>query len=213
MILEQERKAVVLYGNKMIEHRLSTGSGGNISIYNREEGLIALSPSSMYYSDMTPEDVAVMDIDGKIVDGTRRPSTEINMHLEVYRNRPDVNSMVHTHSIYATAVACMGWDLEPVHYMLAVAGPTVKCSKYALYGTEELAQYAKEAIGDRGACLLGNHGLLAAAPSLEQAFSIAEHLEYVAHLQLLTKSVGSPNLLTADQMAKVMDKFGTNPYK
>lgn len=213
MLLERERKDIVEYGKRMIERGLTTGSGGNISIYNREQGLVALTPSSMNYEDIRPEDVVVMDVHGNIKEGTRRPSTEINMHLLAYQNRPDVNSIVHTHSIYCTAIACMGWDLEPVHYMLAIAGGEVKCSKYATYGTPELAQYALEALGKNGACLLGNHGLLTAAPSLEQAFSIAEHLEFVAKLVCITRSIGQPNLLSAEQIRAVADKFGTNPYK
>ena len=196
MLLERERKDIVEYGKRMIERGLTTGSGGNISIYNREQGLVALTPSSMDYADIRPEDVVLMDLDGNIKDGIRRPSTEIN-----------------THSIYCTAIACMGWDLEPVHYMLAIAGRAVKCSKYATYGTPELAQYALEAMGDNGACLLGNHGVLTAGSSLERAFSIAEHLEFVAKLVCITKSMGKPNLLTDEQIAIVADKFGTNPYK
>jgi L-fuculose-phosphate aldolase len=213
MLLEKERIDVVHYGNRMIECGLTTGSGGNVSIFNREKGLIALSPSSMHYRDIKPEDVVVLDLDGNVVEGTRRPSTELGMHLIVYRNRPDVNGVVHTHSIYATAVACMGWDLEPVHYMVAMAGPVVKCSRYATYGTQELAEYALEALGSCGACLLGNHGLLAAAPTVAHAFSTAEHLEYVARLTCITRGLGQPNILTDGQIHVVMDKFGTNPYK
>lgn len=213
MILQKERAEIVLFGNKLIECGLTTGSGGNLSIYNREEGLIALTPSSVNYCDIEPQDVLVLDIDGNVVDGTRRVTTEVGMHLGVYRSRPDVCSVVHTHSVYATAVACMGWDLEPVHYLMAMAGPIVKCAKYATYGTQELADYAVEALGNTGACLLGNHGLLAAAPTLERAFSTAEHLEFVAQLTCITRGLGQPNILTPEQIQTVMDKFGTNPYK
>jgi L-fuculose-phosphate aldolase len=213
MLLQRERIDVVRYGNQLTERGLTTGSGGNISVCNREKGLVALSPSSMNYSDITPEDVVALDFDGNAVEGDRRVSTEVNMHLIVYNNRPDVGGIVHTHSVYATAVSCMGWDLEPVHYMLAMAGSVVKCSKYAVYGTEELAGYALEALGDRGACLLGNHGLLAVAPTVERAFSIAEHLEYVAKLYCITKGLGQPNILTSEQIRAVMDKFGATAYK
>ena len=213
MLLEMERKEIVEYGKRMIERGLTTGSGGNISIFNREQGLVALTPSSMDYADIKPEDVVIMDINGNVKDGTRRPSTEINMHLLAYQNRPDVNSIVHTHSIYCTAIACMGWELEPVHYMLAIAGEAVKCAKYATYGTPELARSALEALAGNGACLLGNHGVLTVGPSLERAFAIAEHLEFVAQLVCITKSMGKPNLLTAEQIAAVIDKFGTHPYK
>jgi L-fuculose-phosphate aldolase len=211
MLLEQERNDIVLYGNRLIERGLTTGSGGNISVFNREKGLIALTPSGMDYCDITPDDIVVMDPAGRIAQGGRPASSEINMHLLVYQNRPDVCGVVHTHSIYATAVACMGWNLEPVHYMIAIAGTVVKCSKYAAYGTAELAQYALEALGGRGACLLGSHGLLTAAPSLARAFSVAEHLEYVSKLYCITKTLGQPNILSEQQVAAVMEKFGTHP--
>ncbi|MCL2033220.1 MAG: class II aldolase/adducin family protein [Oscillospiraceae bacterium] len=213
MLLLEERKQIVFYGNQLIKRCLTTGSGGNISIYNRKEDLIALTPSSMNYSDLTPEDILVIDPGGNIVEGTNSISTEINMHLLVYRNRLDVCGIVHTHSLYATAMSCMGWDIEPVHYMLAMAGPVVKCSKYAIYGSEELGRRALDALGNRGACLLGNHGLLAAAATLEHAFSTAEHLEYVAKLTCVTKNLGNPNILTEQQIQDVMDKFGTCSYK
>ena len=213
MLLQQDRIEIVRYGNKLIESGLTTGSGGNISIFNREAGLVALTPSGMNYCDIVPEDVVVMDIDGNIVDGVRHATSEISMHLSVYKHRPDVCAVVHTHSIYATAVACMRQNLLPVHYMIALAGTIVKCSEYATYGTPELAQHALEALENRNACLLGNHGLLAAAPSLEQAFSTAEHLEFVAQLHCITKSLGQPHILTEQQVTEVMDKFGTNPYK
>lgn len=213
MLLEKERILVVAYGKKMLDRGLTTGSGGNVSIYNRESGLVALSPSSMDYYETQPEDVVIMDCDGKIIDGARRPSTEINMHLALYRARPDVCAVVHTHSLYATAVACMRWDLPAVHYLAAFGGEIVKCSEYATYGTPELAQYALEAMGGRSACLLGNHGLLAASSSIEKAFSTAEHLEYVAKLYCVTKSLGEPNILSGEQMLEVMKKFGTCPYR
>lgn len=213
MLLEEERNLVVEYGKKMLDKGLTTGSGGNVSIYNRKSGLVALSPSSMDYYETQPEDVVIMDCSGKIVDGKRRPSTEINMHLALYRARDDISAVVHTHSLYATAVACMRWDLPAVHYLAAFGGDIIKCSEYATYGTEELAQYALEAMGNRNACLLGNHGLLAASSNIEKAFSTAEHLEFVAKLYCVTKSLGEPNILSSEQMLEVMKKFGTCPYR
>jgi L-fuculose-phosphate aldolase len=213
MLLEKERIEIVRYGNLLIERGLTTGSGGNISIYNRGKGLIALTPSSMSYDEIAPEDVLIIDIQGEVVDGARQPSTEIHMHLASYRSRSDVNAVVHTHSVYATAIACMGWALEPLHYLIAMAGSVVKCARYATYGTQELADCAMEALGNRGACLLGNHGLLAVGPTLQRAFSTAEQLEYVSRLYCITRSLGEPNILSEGQLGIVMDKFGTNPYK
>jgi L-fuculose-phosphate aldolase len=213
MLLRQEREALVHYGNQMIDRGLTTGSGGNLSAYSREENLIAITPSSMRYQDIAPEDIIVIGPEGGTVEGNRRVTTEIGMHLAVYRSRPDICGVVHTHSLYATAMSCMGWDIEPVHYLIAMAGPVVKCSQYAIYGSEELARQAVEALGNRGACLLGNHGLLAAGKTLDHAFSTAEHLEFVAKLSCITRGLGGPNMLTEEQIRAVMVKFGTQAYK
>ncbi|MFB0972934.1 MAG: L-fuculose-phosphate aldolase [Neofamilia sp.] len=213
MLLLKERELIQEYGKMLITRGLTTGSGGNLSLFNREKGLIAITPSGMDYFEIELEDILVMDINGEIVDGFRKASSETGMHLEFYKHREDINSVVHTHSIYATAIACMGWDLEPVHYMIGLAGVDVKCADYAIYGSMELAHNAIKATGDRNAVLLGNHGLIALGPSLEDAFSTAEHLEYVAHLQYLTKSMGEPKFLSQEQMIEVMKKFKTYKYK
>ena len=213
MLLKRERELIVHYGKQMIERGLTTGSGGNLSVRDREKRLIAMTPSSIHYHELTPEDIVIVDPDGNPVEGAHRISTELSMHLTVYNNRPDVCGIVHTHSLYATAMSCMGWDIEPVHYLLAMAGPVVKCAEYAIYGSVELGRLALRALENRGACLLGNHGLLAVSSTLERAFSIAEHLEFVAKLSCVTKGLGTPNILSEPQIHAVMEKFGTDSYK
>lgn len=213
MLLEKERKEVVEQCKRLITENLTTGSGGNISIYNREEGLIAMSPSGMDYFKTTPEDVVVVDIDGNIVDGHNKPSSELGMHLIFYKNKEQVNSVVHTHSKYATTIACMGWKLEPIHYMIAKAGYDVNCAEYATYGSQELAENALKAIGDRNAVLLGNHGLIALGKDVEDAFSTAMHLEFVSEIYYLAKTLGEPNILTEDEIKEVQEKFDSYSYK
>ena len=213
MLLKKERELLVKYGKKLITNGLTKGSGGNISIYNREENLVAITPSGMDYFETEEDDIVIIDIDGNIIEGKHKPSSEIGMHLIFYKNREDANSIVHTHSMYATAVSCMGWTLEPVHYMVGMAGIDVKCAKYATYGSKELAVNALRAMEDRNAVLLGNHGLLALGNDVESAFSTAEHLEFVSELYCITKSLGQPNILTETQMIEVMKKFKTYKYK
>lgn len=213
MLLKKERELLVKYGKKLITNGLTKGSGGNISIYNREENLVAITPSGMDYFETEEDDIVIIDIDGNIIEGKHKPSSEIGMHLIFYKNREDANAIVHTHSMYATAVSCMGWTLEPVHYMVGMAGVDVKCSKYATYGSQELAENALRAMEDRNAVLLGNHGLLALGNDVESAFSTAEHLEFVSELYCITKSLGQPNILTETQMIEVMKKFKTYKYK
>lgn len=211
--MERERKLIVEYGKKLITNKLTTGSGGNISIYNRDKGLIAITPSGEDYFKTKEEDILIMDIEGNIIEGDKKPSSETGMHLAFYREREDVNSIVHTHSKFATAIACMGWDLKPVHYMIGLAGIDVRCANYATYGTMELAKNAIEAARDRKAVLLANHGLVALGEDLEDAFSIAQHLEFVAEIYYLTKSLGEPKILTQPQMEEVMVKFKSHRYK
>lgn len=211
--MERERKLVVEYGKKLIIHNLTTGSGGNISIFNRDKGLVAISPSGQDYFETKPEDVVIVNLDGKVVEGDLKPSSEMGMHLIFYKNREDANAIVHTHSKFATAISCMGWDLKPVHYLIGFAGYDVKCAEYATYGSQELAKNALESIEDRNAVLLANHGLIALGTDIDRAFSTAEHLEFVSELYYLTKTLGEPKLLSKEQMDDVMKKFNTYRYK
>ena len=212
-MMEYEKEQVVRYGKKLIDRRLTTGSGGNISVYNREKNLVAISPSGLDYYETTPEDIVILDMDGNLVEGKHRPSSEAGMHLAFYKNRADVSGIVHTHSKFATAIACMGWELPAVHYLIGMAGHRVKCTGYATYGSDELAKKALETIGDSNAVLLANHGLIALGEDVDRAFSTAEHLEFVSEVYYLTKTLGTPNILSDEDMDEVMKKFGTFRYK
>ena len=212
-MMMQEKEQVVRYGKKLIDRRLTTGSGGNISVYNREKNLVAISPSGLDYYETTPEDIVILDMDGNLVEGKHRPSSEAGMHLAFYKNRADVSGIVHTHSKFATAIACMGWELPAVHYLIGMAGHRVKCTGYATYGSDELAKEALETIGDSNAVLLANHGLIALGEDVDRAFSTAEHLEFVSEVYYLTKTLGTPNILSDEDMDEVMKKFGTYRYK
>ena len=212
-MMEYEKEQVVRYGKKLIDRRLTTGSGGNISVCNREKNLVAISPSGLDYYETTPEDIVILDIDGNLVEGKHRPSSEAGMHLAFYKNRADVSGIVHTHSKFATAIACMGWELPAVHYLIGMAGHRVKCTGYATYGSDELAKKALETIGDSNAVLLANHGLIALGEDVDRAFSTAEHLEFVSEVYYLTKTLGTPNILSDEDMDEVMKKFGTFKYR
>lgn len=213
MIMEMEREEIVEYGKKLISSGLTKGTGGNISIYNREKQLMAISPSGIDYYKIKPEDVVILDLKGNIVDGDKTTSSEVEMHRVFYERRDDIDSIIHTHTMYATTLACLGWDLPPVHYMVAVAGINVRCSKYATFGTKELAENAFEAMKDRKAVILANHGLLAGANDLLNAFNITEEIEYCAELYYRTKGIGKPIILDEDEMNKMLEKFKTYGQK
>lgn len=209
MIMEKERTEIVEHLQKLITHGLTKGTGGNISVYNKEQKLMAVSPSGMDYFKLTPEDIVVMDLEGNIVDGKRKPSSEYEMHSIFYREREDILSVVHAHSPYASVLACLNWGIEPCTYLIGSAGKDVRCTKYETFGTYELAKSALDGMKDRYAVLLGNHGLLAGGADLETAFDNAEEIEFCAQIYYRCKAAGEPVLLSDEQMDVVLKKFET----
>lgn len=208
MQMEIERTEVVRYCKKLAAGGLTTGTSGNISIFNTDTQLMAISPSAMDYAKMTPEDVVILDLDANIVDGRRRPSSEFGLHLVCYSHRPDIGAVVHTHSPKATTLAVLGWDLPAVHYVIAYSGgATIPCAPYRLFGTPELAETVIKYMKDRYACLLANHGALATGPDIGHAYALAEQMECCADIFLRAKMVAEPTILSDEQIAEVMEKF------
>lgn len=207
MLLEKERELVVEYGKKLAKSHLTSGTAGNISIYNRDAKLMAIKPSGMDYFETEPEDVVVMDLYGNIVEGKRKPSSEVSMHTIIYKNRYDAGAVVHCHSIYASAISCLRQDLPPVHYMIGFAGENVRCAKYATYGTKELAVNCLEAMKDRNAALLANHGLIACGYDIKSAFNTIEAVEFCCEVYYRAKSIGEPVILSDDEMKVILKKF------
>ncbi len=209
MLMQKERELVVEFGKKLITAGLTKGTGGNISIFDREQGLMAISPSGIDYFETLPEDVVIMDLDGKIVDGDKKPSSEHELHSIFYRERTDVDSVVHTHSPYATALATLGQGLPASNYLVALAGPDVRCAPYASFGTKELAEAAYESMKDRYCVLLSNHGLVAGAKTIHSAFKIATLIEECCETYMIASSVGKPQILSEDEMKYMMERFKT----
>lgn len=207
MRLEKERSDVVAFGKKLITSGLTTGTGGNVSVFNRAEGLIAISPSGMDYMETTPADVVLVDPEGAVVEGSRKPSSETPLHLAHYTARPDVCGVAHTHSVYATTIATLRWELPAMHYLVGFSGRKVPVAPYATFGTEKLARITAEAIGSHNAVLMANHGLLAVGPTLAAAFGVAEIIELMAQIFYQAKCIGKPQLLTDAEMDDVLASF------
>ncbi|RSK54727.1 L-fuculose-phosphate aldolase [Bacillus canaveralius] len=206
--MQKEREAIVEFGKKLITSKLTTGTGGNLSIFDRESGYMAISPSGIDYFVMKPNDVVITDLQGNIIDGSLIPSSEFEMHATVYRNRDDINAMIHTHALYATTISCMRWDLPAVDYLVAHAGgKDVKCAKYATYGTKELAENALKGMEGRKAVLLANHGINVAGKKLQEAFAVTEQLEFCARLYWQAKAIGEPVILPDEEMEIMVDRF------
>lgn len=206
----KEREQIIAYGKMMVAKNLTKGFGGNISIFIREEGLIAITPSGIDYYDIKSEDIVIMDLEGNVVQGEKKPSSEYKMHSVFYSQRDDINAVVHVHSIYASILACLEWELPSTHYLIAVSGgENVRCAKYGTFGTEELAQNAFDAMQDRYVVFLANHGMLAGAKDLPNAFAKAEEIEFCSEIYYRAKSIGEPKILPKEEMDKLLGLFGS----
>lgn len=220
MLMEKERQLVVDYGKKMSSSGLSIGTSGNISIYDPETGYMCISPSGLGYFETEAKDIVVMDLEGNIVDGDRKPSSEHDLHTVVYRNRPEVRAVVHTHSPYATTLAGMHETLKPVHYAMMGANIyEVPLVPYVTFGTPELADAVEEALKantDTRAVLLANHGDVCFHVSIGKAFGLAENVEFTSRIQWQASCAGKPVNLTEDEFAAALDRsktYGQQPAK
>lgn len=206
----EEKKELVEYGKKMSAEGLSSGTSGNLSIYLKEENVVLITPSGIGYFDTEPEDIVVMDLDGNIVEGSRKPSSEWHLHTLFYKNKPEARAVVHTHSKYCTTLSTLRMPIKAVHYVIADAGTDeVPCAPYRRYGTEELAKVAVETAGKSNAVLLANHGIVVCGKNLKSAYGLAKGMEYVAEIQVTAMSVGEPVVLTKKEMEEVMEGFKT----
>ena len=191
MLLETERRELVIYGKRMLADKLVTLTSGNISIYDPETGYMAVTPSGIPYDETAPQDIVVMTLDGKIVDGSRKPSSENRLHAAVYKARPHARAVVHTHSMFATTLGIAGEEVKAVHFLLPdlMGRGNVPLVPYVTYGTEALAERVREAMKDSPACLLQNHGMVASGTSLADAYARASAVLRILPDQLRPKSL------------------------
>ena len=206
----EEKKELVEYGKKMSSEGLSSGTSGNLSIYLKEEGVVLITPSGIGYFDTKPEDIVVMDLEGNIIEGTRKPSSEWHLHTLFYKNKPEARAVVHTHSKFCTTLSTLRMPIKAVHYVIADAGTNeVPCAPYRRYGTEELAKVAVESAKESNAVLHANHGIVVCGKNLKSAYGLAKGMEYVAEIQVTAMSVGEPVVLSKEEMDEVLEGFKT----
>lgn len=184
---------------------INQGSAGNVSM--RTAGGFLITPSAVAYERMRPEDMVQMDLEGQSA-GERRPSSEWRMHRDIYRTRPEAGAVVHAHPTFCTALSCLRKDIPPFHYMVAVAGGAdIRCSGYALFGTQALSDAMLSALEGRRACLLGTHGMICFHKNLDKALRLAVEVETLARQYWHACQAGEPVLLSDSEMAEVVAKF------
>ena len=207
-MLEALRDQVWRLHLELPKNGLVTWTGGNVSARDPETGYVVIKPSGIKYEALRLEQMVVVDLDGQIVEGKLKFSSDTASHLYIYRHRPEVNGIVHTHSPYATAFAALGKPI-PV-YLTAMAdefGGPIPCGRFALIGGEEIGQVVVESLGDSPAVLLKNHGVFTVAQSAEAAVKAAVMVEDTARTVWLALQIGQPDEISPDDVAKLHYRY------
>jgi L-fuculose-phosphate aldolase len=198
---------MVLCAQRLSQLGLNRGSTGNIGV--RLQNSFLVTPSGIPAEELMPQMMVEVDFSGTVL-GTGKPSSEWRFHRDILAARAEIGAVVHTHSRYATSLACMNRDIPAVHYMIAAAGgDSIRCAPYALFGTQELSNLALQALRERKACLLGNHGMIALGTDLKAALALTLEVESLAEQYWTALQLGEPNILSNQQMQAVMEKFKT----
>ena len=199
------REQVIATARALNALNLNRGKAGNVSA--RVDGAFVITPSGMAYDALAAGDLVAVSDSGAVA-GSRAPSSEWRMHQAIYAARSEVGAIVHAHSPFATAIACLDRRIPPFHYMVAVAGgDDIRCAAYATFGTAELAVHVVAALAGRRACLLAHHGLIAVGANLDRALALAVEVEALAEIYCRALAIGEPALLSAAQMADVAQQF------
>ena len=202
------RAEIIATAQRMASSGLTPGKSGNVSA--RTDSGMLITPTGMSYGELKPSDIVGVRGDGTAMAGQRLPSSEWRFHLTIYKAREDVEAVVHTHSLNATALACIHRTIPAFHYMVAVAGgDRILCAPYATYGTEALAKNVVRALAERRACLIANHGAVAVGETLRKAYDLAWEVETLAAQYARARQLGRPRLLSAREMNQVLEKFKT----
>jgi L-fuculose-phosphate aldolase len=203
----QLRKQIIATALRMNTLGINRGKSGNVSARWKDGFLV--TPSGLPYEQTKPADIVLVDAKAK-AHGRRPPSSEWRFHFDIYRVKPEAAAVVHTHSSFSTTLACLGREVPAFHYMVAVAGGNdIRCAPYATFGTQALSDGVVEALRDRKACLLANHGMVATGADLDGALALAVEVEALCEQYWRALQIGEPNLLSAEEMSVVLEKFKT----
>lgn len=203
------REAMIATCRKMNQNGLNQGTAGNLSVRTGQGFLI--TPTSLAYDGMVAEDIVEMGLDGTYVG--RRPSSEWRFHRDILRSRPDIDVVLHCHSVHATSVACHHRTIPAFHYMVGVmGGTTLRCARYATFGTQALSDAAIEALQDRQACLLGQHGQISLGKTLDAALWMAVEVETLSRMYVHALALGEPPVLSDEEMERVIGQMQRMSY-
>ncbi len=190
---------------RLVDMGLNRGTSGNCSVRYQDNFLI--TPSGIPVEQLSVDQMVEMDLQGNVL-SAGKPSSEWRFHCDIFRQRDDAQAIVHVHSVYATSLACMNMEVPPFHYMIAVAGGnTIRCAPYALFGTQALSNFVLEALDQRKACLIANHGMVTLGSSLSNALSITAEVELLCQQYCQILQLGEPVILSAQQMSEVQQQF------
>ena len=208
MLVPALREQAYQLNMELPKNNLVTWTGGNVSVRDPETSLVAIKPSGIRYEDLTPDSMVVLDLQGNVLEGQYKPSSDTYTHLYLYRQRPDVNGVVHTHSPFATAFAALGKAI-PV-YLPAMGdefGGPIPCGRFALIGDEEIGKAIMEVIGDSRAVLLKNHGVFTVGRSGENAVKAAVMVEDIAHQVWIALQLGIPDEISPEDVKKLHHRY------
>ena len=206
------RQELVEIGKKISQMGLVLGTWGNVSTRIYPENLVAISPSGMDYDIITADHIVITNLSGDIIDGMKKPSIELNLHLEIYKNRNDVNAIIHTHSEYCTALAIARKGIPPaIEDLVQIAGGNIRVSEYHLPGSNELAKAVVKALESRNAVILANHGCLSVAKDLKEALKVSLIVEKSAKATIFAQIMGGIVELSKEDIDLMRD-FYLNKY-
>jgi len=207
------RSEIIRYGCDLLDHGLIVGTWGNLSARIPNTCWIAITPSGRNYRTLSPEDVVIVDMDGKLVEGNLKPSSELALHLAIYRARADISAVIHTHSIFASACAVARQAIPAiVEDLVQVVGGSVDVAEYALMGTGELAENTVRALGKKNAVLLANHGVVGCGSNLNEAMTACQLVEKTAQIYIYANQIGGAKVLS-DKDVTIMHKGYMEHYR
>lgn len=191
--MKQLREIVLNMAKRCYNEQLFSGTSGNLSALDPRQGLIAITPSGIPYPEMEISDITIINLQGKQIEGIHKPSSEWPLHTALYTGKPEITGIIHTHSTYATACACLRQEIPVITVeTLKYIGGAVPVSKFAMNGTPEVGLYALEAMKNSSVCLMANHGTVSVGKTLKEAYLTSVYVETNAKIFLLAKSAGSP---------------------